>query len=85
MKRFVFWIWALCAAAPGFADQVTIDGVTWTYSVRSREGASYAVIEEASGVRGAVTVPATLGGAPVRRRGARSRRSGGMLSGGAQA
>ena len=76
MKRFVFWIWALCAAAPGFADQVTIDGVTWTYSVRSREGASYAVIEEASGVQGAVT---------VRRRGARSRRSGGMLSGGAQA
>ena len=65
MKRFVFWIWALCAAAPGFADQVTIDGVTWTYSVRSREGASYAVIEEASGVQGAVTVPATLGGAPV--------------------
>ena len=65
MKRFVFWIWALCAAAPGFAELVTIDGVTWTYSVRSREGASYAVIEEASGVQGAVTVPATLGGAPV--------------------
>ena len=52
MKRFVFWVWALCAAAPGFADQVTIDGVTWTYSVRSRGGASYAVIEEASGVQG---------------------------------
>lgn len=65
MKRFVFWVWALCAAAPGFADQVTIDGVTWTYSVRSRGGASYAVIEEASGVQGTVTVPATLGGVPV--------------------
>ena len=65
MKRFVFWVWALCAAAPGFADQVTIDGVTWEYGVYSVGGTPYAAIKKASGVQGAVTVPATLGGAPV--------------------
>ena len=65
MKRFVFWIWALCAAAPGFAELATIDGVTWEYNVYSAGGTPYAAIKEASGVRGAVTVPATLGGVPV--------------------
>ena len=65
MKRFVFWVWALCAAAPGFADQVTIDGVTWEYNVYFAGGTPYAAIKKASGVQGAVTVPATLGGAPV--------------------
>ena len=41
MKRFVFWVWALCAAAPGFADQVIIDGVTWEYNVYSAGGTPY--------------------------------------------
>ena len=65
MKRFVFWVWALCAAAPGFADQVTIDEVTWEYNVSFVGGTPHAVITKASGVQGAVTVPATLGGVPV--------------------
>ena len=65
MKRFVFWVWALCAAAPGFAELATIDGVTWEYNVYSAGGTPYAAIKKASGVQGAVTVPATLGGAPV--------------------
>ena len=68
MKRFVFWIWALCAAAPGFADQVTIDGVTWTYNVKTddSDGSRYAEIIRAEEVQSVVTVPATLGGVPVR-------------------
>ena len=65
MKRFVFWVWALCAAAPGFAERAIIDGVTWEYNVYSADGTPYAAIKKASGVQGAVTVPATLGGAPV--------------------
>ena len=65
MRRFVFWIWALCAAAPGFAELATIDGVTWEYNVYSAGGTPYAAIKKASGVQGAVTVPATLGGVPV--------------------
>ena len=47
MKRFVFWVWALCAAAPGFAERAIIDGVTWEYNVYSADGTPYAAIKKA--------------------------------------
>jgi len=68
MKKLMLFALVLCSIARANCETATIDGVTWTYTVadgtaRIGGGDDSAVDQTTSG---AITIPSTLGGCPVR-------------------
>ncbi len=72
MKALTFLLTLLMAVSPRnlLANTVTIDGITWTYTVSNGEvsigGGSYSSTAISTITTGPIVIPSTLGGYPVR-------------------
>ena len=67
--KSIFTAVALCAATSLFADTETVDGITWTYTVKngcaSVGGGSIEFTAVPKSTVGAITIPSKLGGCNV--------------------